>query len=40
MQPARPHAPNSIEIGGFQLRTEDEEIHPVKKDRFNHFIHQ
>lgn len=30
MQPAQVHAPNSIEIGGFQLKTEDDEIHPVR----------
>lgn len=29
MQPARAHAPNSVEVGGFQLKTEEEEIHPV-----------
>jgi hypothetical protein len=29
MQPARAHASNSIEIGGFQLRTEEGEILPV-----------
>jgi hypothetical protein len=31
MQPARAHAPNSVEIGGFQLKTDDDEIHPVRQ---------